>query len=375
MAHGTRVLLDAVSLGVAEGERIGVVGRNGGGKTTLLDTLTRAEPVDSGRVSHAGGLTLAVLPQRPQLPGGATVRQVVLGDAEVHEWASDAGVREVLDGLGLAELGLDTVVDPLSGGERRRVALAALLVQPVDLLVLDEPTNHLDVEGVDWLARYLAGPSSRARAVVAVTHDRWFLDAVCTSTWEVEGGSVNAFQGGYAAYVLAKAERDRINASDRGAAAEPAPQGARLAAARPARADVEAAVPDRRGERADRGRAARPRRAGAAALRRRPAGQAGLRPGGGAAHRGRQGAARRPHLAGRPGRPDRSGRGERCGQDDPAPAARRRGPGRGRQGRPRGHGQARATSPRRWPSSTRRCACWSRSSRSRARSSSARAGR
>jgi ATP-binding cassette subfamily F protein uup len=213
-AHGTTQLLDGVTLGVAEGERIGVVGRNGGGKSTLVKVLAGVEEPDSGRVVRAGGVSVELFRQDVVLPRGATVRDVVMGDTPVHEWAGDARVREVLDGLGLPGLGLDSPVDPMSGGERRRVALAALLARPgdggPDLLVLDEPTNHLDVEGVDWLARHLV---SRRGALVVVTHDRWFLDAVCTTTWEVQGGQVHAYDGGYAAYVLARAERERIAAA------------------------------------------------------------------------------------------------------------------------------------------------------------------
>ena len=208
-AHGTTVLLDAVSLGIGGGDRVGVVGRNGGGKTTLLSVLTRSEPPDAGRVTHVGGLRLAYLPQDAAPPPTATVREVVIGDAATHEWAGDAGVRAILDGLGLTALGLDTVVGPMSGGEGRRVALAALLVRDVDLLVLDEPTNHLDVEAVDWLAGHLA---ARAGALLLVTHDRWFLDAVCTDTWEVADGRVHTYRGGYSAYVLARAERERVGA-------------------------------------------------------------------------------------------------------------------------------------------------------------------
>jgi ATP-binding cassette subfamily F protein uup len=205
-AYGTTVVLDRVSLGVAGGERIGVVGRNGDGKSTLLRMITGAEPPDSGRVTRTGGTRVATVDQRGHLPAGATVRQVVLGDAAEHEWAGDAAVREVLGGLGLAAVGLDTVVDRLSGGERRRVALAAALVRQAELLVLDEPTNHLDVEGITWLARHLV---DRRGALLVVTHDRWFLDAVCLRTWEVVAGSVRQFDGGYAAYVLARAERAR----------------------------------------------------------------------------------------------------------------------------------------------------------------------
>ena len=204
--YGTTVVLSGVSLGVSEGDRIGVVGRNGGGKSTLLRMITAAEEPDTGRATQTGGLQLAVVDQAGTLVQGSTVREAVVGTGAEHVWAGDAAVREVLSGLGLAALGLDTVVDRMSGGERRRVSLAAALIAPTDLLVLDEPTNHLDIEGVTWLADYL---NRRRGALLAVTHDRWFLDAVCTRTWEVIDGTVRSFDGGYAAYVLARAERDR----------------------------------------------------------------------------------------------------------------------------------------------------------------------
>jgi ABC transport system ATP-binding/permease protein len=204
-AHGTTQVLDAVSLGVADGERIGVVGRNGGGKSTLLAVMALDEPVDSGRVTHVGGLQLGRLAQHDQLPPGSTVLAAVVGDSSEHEWASDARVRGVLGGL-LSDVSRHAIVDVLSGGERRRVALAALLVADPTLLLLDEPTNHLDLEAIDWLARHLA---ARRGSLVVVTHDRWFLDAVCDRTWEVGDGTVHAYDGGYAAYVLARAERDR----------------------------------------------------------------------------------------------------------------------------------------------------------------------
>jgi ATP-binding cassette subfamily F protein uup len=204
-AHGTTQVLDAVSLGVADGERIGVVGRNGGGKSTLLAVMALDEPVDSGRVTHVGGLQVGRLAQHDQLPPGSTVLAAVVGDSSEHEWASDARVRGVLGGL-LSDVSRDAIVDVLSGGERRRVALAALLVADPTLLLLDEPTNHLDLEAIDWLAHHLA---ARRGALVVVTHDRWFLDAVCDRTWEVGDGTVRAYDGGYAAYVLARAERDR----------------------------------------------------------------------------------------------------------------------------------------------------------------------
>lgn len=214
-SFGVKPLLDDVSLGVHAGERIGVVGLNGGGKTTLLEVLTGLEEPDSGRVSRVGGLRMAVVTQRGVLPEGATIGSVVLAglsddlstaDIAEHEWAADARIRSVLDGIGIADLGLDTPVTNLSGGERRRVALAAALVRELDLLVLDEPTNHLDIEGVQWLAQHLI---ARRTALVVVTHDRWFLDTVATRTWEVVGGKVETYEGGYGDWIFARAERAR----------------------------------------------------------------------------------------------------------------------------------------------------------------------
>jgi len=209
VAHGTRLLMDKVSLGVSEGDRIGVVGRNGGGKTTLLKTLVKAEQPHSGRVTHSSGLRIGVLTQDVRVDVRLTAHQAILGETAEHTWAGDARVREVLDGLGLHSMGLDSTIDTMSGGERRRVALAALLVQEWDLLVLDEPTNHLDVEGVAWLAAHLQ-QRSPSQAHLVVTHDRWFLDEVNTTTWEVHDGVVDAYEGGYSSYVLARAERDRM---------------------------------------------------------------------------------------------------------------------------------------------------------------------
>ena len=204
-AYGVRPLLDDVSLGVGAGERIGVVGRNGDGKTTLLRVLSGLEEPDGGRVARNRGLRLGFLTQGDDLPVGATVRQAVLGDRADHEWAAEATTRETVEVL-LAGVALDRLVDGLSGGERRRCSLARLLLDDHDLVVLDEPTNHLDVEAVSWLARHLV---RRTSALVVVTHDRWFLDAVCEQTWEVHDGVVDVYDGGYAAFVLAKAERQR----------------------------------------------------------------------------------------------------------------------------------------------------------------------
>ncbi|GAA2354473.1 ABC-F family ATP-binding cassette domain-containing protein [Streptomyces cuspidosporus] len=215
--YGTRALLDGVSLGVNEGDRIGVVGRNGDGKTTLIRILAKLEPADTGRVTHAGDLRLGVLTQHDSLDPAATVRHEVIGDLADHEWAGDAKIRDVLTGLfGGLDLpsfpqGLDTVIGPLSGGERRRIALAKLLIAEQDLIVLDEPTNHLDVEGISWLAAHLR---ARRSALVVVTHDRWFLDQVCTRMWDVQRGVVHEYEGGYSDYVFARAERERIAASE-----------------------------------------------------------------------------------------------------------------------------------------------------------------
>ncbi|SCK38681.1 ATP-binding cassette, subfamily F, uup [Streptomyces sp. WMMB 714] len=216
-AYGTRALLDGVSLGVSEGDRIGVVGRNGDGKTTLIRLLSKLEEADAGRVTHSGGLRPAVLTQHDSLDPAATVRHEVVGDMADHEWAGDAKIRDVLTGLfGGLDLpgfpqGLDTVVGPLSGGERRRIALAQLLIAEQDLIVLDEPTNHLDVEGIAWLARHLR---TRRSSLVCVTHDRWFLDQVCTRMWDVQRGVVHEYEGGYSDYVFARAERERVAAQE-----------------------------------------------------------------------------------------------------------------------------------------------------------------
>ncbi len=208
---GTRTLLDGVSLGVDDGQRIGVVGPNGAGKSTLLRVLAGRQEPDDGRVTRAGGTRVALLDQRDDL-GPGTVLDAVHGSADAHEWASDAGIRAVHAGL-LADVELDAPLASLSGGQRRRVALAALLVRDDEVLVLDEPTNHLVVEGVAWLARYLTERYARGSgALVVVTHDRWFLDAVCTRMWEVNNGDVEGYEGGYAAYVLARAERARTAA-------------------------------------------------------------------------------------------------------------------------------------------------------------------
>ncbi|RPF19955.1 ABC-F family ATP-binding cassette domain-containing protein [Myceligenerans xiligouense] len=213
----TRTLLSDVSLGLDDGDRVGVVGPNGAGKSTLLRILAGLSEADAGRVTRVGGSTLGMLDQRDDVPDGVTVLDLVHGSADIHEWASDARVRAVHEGL-LADLDLDAPVTTLSGGQRRRVALAGLLADDPDVLLLDEPTNHLDVEGVAWLAEHLAtryGRPGARGALVVVTHDRWFLDAVCTRMWEVRGdgsGAVDGYDGGYGAYILARAERARLAA-------------------------------------------------------------------------------------------------------------------------------------------------------------------
>ena len=215
--YGTRALLESLSLGVSEGDRIGVVGRNGDGKTTLVRILARLEEPDSGRVTHQSNLRMGVLTQYDSLDPAATVRHEIVGDRPDHSWAGDAKIRDVLTGLfGALDLpgfpqGLDTVIGPLSGGERRRIALAKLLIEEQDLIVLDEPTNHLDVEGIAWLAGHLR---ARRSALVCVTHDRWFLDQVCTRMWDVQRGTVHEYEGGYSDYVFARAERERIAATE-----------------------------------------------------------------------------------------------------------------------------------------------------------------
>ncbi|MEH3143246.1 MAG: ABC-F family ATP-binding cassette domain-containing protein [Mycobacterium kyogaense] len=209
VGYGTRTLLDAVSLGVEEGDAIGVVGRNGDGKTTLLKVLTGTQAPDSGRATHTSGLSVGYLRQADDFAPEDTVRGVIVGGRPDHIWAAEANTRAVVEHL-LSGVSLDGSAADLSGGERRRVALAEVLLADHDVLVLDEPTNHLDVEVIGWLAGHLA--TRPARALVVVSHDRWFLDAVATSTWEVHDGVVDAYDGGYAAFVLARAERMRMAA-------------------------------------------------------------------------------------------------------------------------------------------------------------------
>jgi len=206
-------LLNEVSLGISEGERIGIVGRNGGGKSTLLKLIAGVDDPDSGRITRANWARLGILHQVDNSFSGS-VREFVVGSKKTHEWASDSGVREIFSGLfgGHSSDVLDRSYNSLSGGEKRRVGIAKLLIEPLDLIALDEPTNHLDIEGVAWLANHLR--KRRELAVLVVTHDRWFLDEIADQIWEVIDGEVLQYEGGYSAYVLSKAERSRQQASE-----------------------------------------------------------------------------------------------------------------------------------------------------------------
>ncbi|MFM1767190.1 MAG: hypothetical protein RIR81_571 [Actinomycetota bacterium] len=205
----TKQVFDGITVGVNEGDRIGIVGRNGDGKSTLLKILSKQLQPDSGRVTYRGSLTVGYLTQVDKIDNSLSIAQAVVGEGPEHEWATDPKIRDVLQGL-LGDLDWSQKVGSLSGGQRRRVALAALLAGDYDIIMLDEPTNHLDVEGVAWLAEHLRNRWSKtAGGLLVVTHDRWFLDAVCNLTWEVYGGKIEPFDGGYAAYVLQRAERNR----------------------------------------------------------------------------------------------------------------------------------------------------------------------
>jgi ATP-binding cassette subfamily F protein uup len=208
----TKKVFDNITIGVNEGDRIGIVGRNGDGKSTLLKLLNRRLEPDEGRITHRNGLTIG-LDQADVIDPGQTIGQAVVGDMPEHEWAGNAKIRDVIGGL-LNDLDWQQQVGSLSGGQRRRVALAKLLVQDLDIVMLDEPTNHLDIEGVAWLARHLKSRwSTNSGGLIVVTHDRWFLDEVCNLTWEVHDGVIEPFEGGYAAYILQRNERDRSAAA------------------------------------------------------------------------------------------------------------------------------------------------------------------
>ena len=209
LEYPTKTVFDAVTVGIDEGDRIGIVGRNGDGKSTLMRLLAGRIDPDGGRVTVRSGTTVGMLDQADTLDPNQTVGHAVVGDVPDHVWASDAKVRDVMSGL-VSDVDWDSQVSELSGGQRRRVALAGLLAQDWDVIFLDEPTNHLDVDGITWLAKHLNNRwSKNSGALVVVTHDRWFLDAVCTDTWEVHDRTVEPFEGGYAAYILQRVERDR----------------------------------------------------------------------------------------------------------------------------------------------------------------------
>lgn len=209
LEYPTRIVFDAVTLGVNEGDRIGIVGRNGDGKSSLLGMLSGRISPDSGRVTRRGGVRMGVLDQSDTLNDDETVGHAIVGDRPEHEWAGDAKVRDVIAGL-VSDLPWAAQIGTLSGGQRRRVSLATLLVGEWDIIALDEPTNHLDVEGITWLAAHLRSRwTKNAGGLLVVTHDRWFLDEVATTTWEVHDRIVEPFEGGYAAYVLQRVERDR----------------------------------------------------------------------------------------------------------------------------------------------------------------------
>lgn len=206
----TKLIAQNVTLGVNEGDRIGIVGKNGDGKSSLLGILSGAIEPDAGRVTRRRDVTVGVLGQRDALDDGMTVHRAVVGDLPEYEWASSPRVRQILDGL-IADVPWEGLVGELSGGQRRRVDLARLLIGDYDALMLDEPTNHLDMRTINWLAEHLKARWQKSSgAMLVVTHDRWFLDEVCTSMWEVHDGCVDPFEGGYSAYILQRVERDRM---------------------------------------------------------------------------------------------------------------------------------------------------------------------
>ncbi|MDT5020149.1 MAG: transport system ATP-binding/permease protein [Mycobacterium sp.] len=212
LEYPARVVFESTTVGVSDGDRIGIVGRNGDGKSSLLGLLTGQLEPDAGRVTQRSGLRVGALSQTDTLDSDATVGWSLVGNQADHEWAGDPRVRDVVNGL-VADIAWDAVIGTLSGGQRRRVQLAALLIGDWDVIALDEPTNHLDIEGITWLASHLLGRWPRnTGGLLLVTHDRWFLDEVATATWEVHDGLVEPFEGGYAAYVLQRVERDRMAA-------------------------------------------------------------------------------------------------------------------------------------------------------------------
>ena len=213
LEYPTRVVFDGLTVGIEEGDRIGIVGRNGDGKSSLLSMLAGHLEPDAGRVTRRGGITLAMLRQSDTLDDTASVQAAILGDTPEYQWAGNPRIRDVLGGL-VSDIPTDALIGELSGGQRRRVALARVLIGDWDMIFLDEPTNHLDIEGISWLADHLKRRwSSNSGALAVVTHDRWFLDEVCTATWEVHDRQVEPFEGGYAAYILQRVERDRMAAA------------------------------------------------------------------------------------------------------------------------------------------------------------------
>ena len=340
----TKTVFEGVSLGVNEGDRIGIVGRNGDGKSTLLALLSGGLEVDAGRVLRNGSVRVGVLGQTDALDDAATVGQALVGDVPEYAWAGDARVRDVIAGLA-RDIPWDAPVGTLSGGQRRRVDLARLLMGDWDVLALDEPTNHLDVRAITWLAGHLKGRWKQgAGALLVVTHDRWFLDEVCTAMWEVHDRQVEPFEGGFSAYIMQRGGARQAGGAGRAEAPErPAPRTG-LAFARGAGARHEAEVPRGRRPGAHCRRAAPARRTGTQAHGHGALGQAGGGPGAG------DGALRRPRTA-LPARcsngvdwiigpGDRYGIGgrERRGQDDAfaggaGRAAARRGPGENRPDR------------------------------------------
>lgn len=209
----TKKVFDKITVGVNDGDRIGIVGRNGDGKSTLLKLLAKRMNPDDGRITHRNSLTFGLLDQADVIDPGQTIGEAVVGEVSEHIWAGNPKIRDVISGL-LNDLDWNKQVGELSGGQRRRVALAKLLVQDLDIVMLDEPTNHLDIEGVAWLAQHLKTRwSNNSGGLIVVTHDRWFLDEVCNLTWEVHDGVIEPFEGGYAAYILQRNERDRSAAA------------------------------------------------------------------------------------------------------------------------------------------------------------------
>jgi ABC transport system ATP-binding/permease protein len=213
LSFATTEVFHDLTIGVQEGDRIGIVGKNGDGKSTLLRLFAKTQEPDAGQITKRSDVRIGMLDQLDDFAPEQTISQVVIGDLAEHEWAGNAKVRDIFSGL-LADFDFDQKVSELSGGQRRRVALAALLADEWDILMLDEPTNHLDIEGVAWLASHLKTRWGKASGgLLIVTHDRWFLDEVCNLTWEVHDGVVDVYDGGYAAYILERNERARSQAA------------------------------------------------------------------------------------------------------------------------------------------------------------------